>query len=66
MANGQAYARCYSSEQERRDALVDWLHQYNEHRLHTACTGAWGYWQRVGPRVPGDGSSTYTSCANGG
>lgn len=37
MADGWAYARCYTSEQERRDALPDWLHQYNEHRPHTAC-----------------------------
>ena len=37
MADGWAYARCYTSEQERRDALPDWLHQYNQHRPHTAC-----------------------------
>ena len=37
MADGWAYARCYISEQERRDALTDWLHQYNHHRPHTAC-----------------------------
>ena len=37
MADGWAYARCYTSEQERRDALADWLHQYNQHRPHTAC-----------------------------
>ena len=36
MADGWAYARCYSSEQERRDALADWLHHYNQHRPHTA------------------------------
>ncbi|NLG55491.1 MAG: transposase, partial [Rhodococcus sp.] len=24
-------------EQERRDALQAWLHQYNQHRPHTAC-----------------------------
>ncbi|WP_415544867.1 integrase core domain-containing protein, partial [Dermacoccus barathri] len=28
---------CYRSEQERRDALADWIHQYNQHRPHTAC-----------------------------
>lgn len=37
MADGWAYARCYSSEQERRDALAGWLHHYNQHRPHTAC-----------------------------
>ena len=37
MADGWAYARCYSSEQERRDALEAWLHHYNHHRPHTAC-----------------------------
>ena len=25
------------SEQDRRDALQSWLHQYNQHRPHTAC-----------------------------
>ena len=37
MADGWTYARCCASEQERRDALPAWLHQYNEHRPHTAC-----------------------------
>ncbi|MBT8163047.1 IS481 family transposase [Arthrobacter sp. GN70] len=37
MADGWAYARCYQSEQERRDALEAWLHHYNHHRPHTAC-----------------------------
>ncbi|WP_370893112.1 IS481 family transposase [Janibacter sp. GXQ6167] len=37
MADGWAYARCYSSEQERRDAHEAWLHQYNQHRPYTAC-----------------------------
>ncbi|MEU7371258.1 IS481 family transposase [Streptomyces hygroscopicus] len=37
MADGWAYARCYTSEQERRGALAGWLHQYNHHRPHTAC-----------------------------
>ena len=39
MADGWAYARCYTSENERRDALPDWLHEYNQHRPHTACGG---------------------------
>ena len=37
MADGWAYARCYTSETERRDALQAWLHHYNQHRPHTAC-----------------------------
>ena len=38
MADGWAYARCYTCEQERRDALADWLPpHYNQHRPHTAC-----------------------------
>ena len=37
MADGWAYARCYTSEHERRDALTNWLHYYNQHRPHTAC-----------------------------
>ena len=34
-----AYARTYTSETERRDALADWLHLYNHHRCHTALGG---------------------------
>ena len=37
MADGWAYARCYTSEQERRDALASWIHYYNHHRPHSAC-----------------------------
>src|SRR5699024_6158384 len=37
MAYGWAYARCYRSEQERRDAIQPRLHHYNQHRPHTAC-----------------------------
>ncbi|GAB78200.1 Homeodomain-like domain-containing protein [Austwickia chelonae] len=37
MTDGWAYARCYTSEQERRDALAGWLHEYNQHRPHMAC-----------------------------
>lgn len=36
MADGWAYARCYHSAQERRDALQPWLHRYNQNRPHTA------------------------------
>ena len=31
------YARSYSSEQQRRDAVAVWNHHYNYHRPHTAC-----------------------------
>jgi len=37
MADGWAYARCYTSEAERRGELDGWLHYYNHHRPHTAC-----------------------------
>lgn len=37
MAEDWAYARCCTSEQERRDAPAGWLHRYNHHRPHTAC-----------------------------
>ena len=37
MADGWGYARCYTSETERRAHLPAWLHQYNHHRPHTAC-----------------------------
>jgi transposase InsO family protein len=34
-----AYVRVYRSEQERIDALADWIHTYNHHRNHTAIGG---------------------------
>ncbi|GAA4885574.1 IS481-like element IS1649 family transposase [Serinicoccus chungangensis] len=37
LADGWGYARCYTSENERRQALPRWLHEYNHHRPHTAC-----------------------------
>lgn len=37
LADGWGYARCYNSEDERRQALPEWLHRYNHHRPHTAC-----------------------------
>jgi transposase InsO family protein len=37
LADRWGYARRYTSETERRDALPRWLHQYNHHRPHTAC-----------------------------
>ena len=37
MADGLAYARCYTSKTERRNALADWIYFYNHHRTHSAC-----------------------------
>jgi transposase InsO family protein len=37
LADGWGYARCYTSESERREALPAWIHEYNHHRPHTAC-----------------------------
>ncbi len=34
-----AYARSFTSGQERADALPAWLHTYNHHRTHTALGG---------------------------
>jgi len=34
-----AYARHYTSETQRRQALPAWLHLYNHHRPHTATQG---------------------------
>lgn len=39
LADGWAYARFYSSEDERREALPAWLHFYNHHRIHSAISG---------------------------
>lgn len=36
LADGWAYARFYSSEGDRRQALPGWLHFYNHHRTHSA------------------------------
>ncbi len=37
LADGWAYAHCYTSERQRRDALAGWIHFYNHHRPHSAC-----------------------------
>lgn len=37
LADGWGYARCYTTEAERRAALPAWLHTYNHHRPHSAC-----------------------------
>lgn len=34
-----AYARVYTSNQQRAAALDTWLHTYNHHRAHTALGG---------------------------
>lgn len=34
-----AYVRVYHSEQQRLNALADWIHTYNHHRNHTAIGG---------------------------
>jgi transposase InsO family protein len=39
LADEWAYARPYVTETERRAALPDWLHTYNNHRAHTALGG---------------------------
>jgi transposase InsO family protein len=36
LTNGWAYARLYTSESARRNALQAWIHHYNHHRPHTA------------------------------
>ncbi len=36
LADGWAYARFYTSEEERRAALAAWIHEYNHPRPHTA------------------------------
>lgn len=40
LADGWAYARFYSSETQRREALPGWLHFYNHHRRHSAIGGS--------------------------
>ena len=47
MLDEWAYARAYTSETERRQALPGWLHLYNHHRGHTALNG-----QPPASRVP--------------
>jgi transposase InsO family protein len=39
LADEWAYARPYPTETQRRAALPDWLHTYNNHRGHTALGG---------------------------
>jgi transposase InsO family protein len=39
MAEGWAYKKLYGSENARRAALAGWLHQYNQHRPHSALGG---------------------------
>ena len=37
MADGWGYARYYTSEAQRLDALAAWLHEYSHLRPDTAC-----------------------------
>ena len=39
LATEWAYTRTWRSNQQRADALTEWLHQYNHHRPHTAVGG---------------------------
>ena len=39
LGDGWAYAKLYTSETERRDALPGWIHFYNHHRRHSAIGG---------------------------
>ena len=39
LAEEWAYAELFTSNQQRRDALQGWLHDYNHHRAHTALAG---------------------------
>jgi transposase InsO family protein len=39
LADGWAYARLYTSTEQRNRALPDWLHFYNHHRVHSAIGG---------------------------
>ena len=50
------YARSYSSEQQRRDAVAVWNHHYNYHRPHTACRS-----QPPATRVPAHVTNVMTS-----
>ena len=40
MVDEVLYARPYSSEQARREALAVWVNHYNYHRPHTSCGDA--------------------------
>jgi transposase InsO family protein len=52
LADGWAYARFYASEDERREALPNWLHFYNHHRPHSAI-GALPPISRIENNLPG-------------
>ena len=40
MVDEVLYARPYTSEQARREALAVWVNHYNYHRPHTSCGNA--------------------------
>ena len=50
------YARSYSSQQQRRDAVAVWNHHYNYHRPHTTCHS-----QPPATRVPAHVTNVMTS-----
>ena len=56
MAEECLYARSYSSEQQRRDAIAVWNHHYNDHRPHTTCGN-----QPPATRVPAHVTNVMTS-----
>ena len=51
------YARAYSSEQQRRDAVAVWIHHYNHYRPHTACHN-----RPPATRIPSHVTKVMTSC----
>ena len=56
MAEECLHARSYSSEQQRRDAVVVWSHHDNDHRPHTTCGN-----QPPATRVPAHVTNVMTS-----
>ena len=56
MAEECLYARSYSSQQQRRDAVAVWNHHYNHHRPHTTCGN-----QPPATRVPAHVTNEITS-----
>ena len=49
-----AYARPYTSNQQRQDELPAWLHHYNHHRGHTALKAATPMDRLLVNNVPGN------------
>jgi transposase InsO family protein len=55
MAHEWAYARIFGSNRDRAASLDDWLHDYNNHRPHTALNGR-SPMQQLDNHVPGNHS----------